>query len=290
MTTVLISPTLNFQTPLFALTDNEAILIFAFSGLLIGSFLNVIIYRLPLIMEAQWDQQARDFLELPGEKTAPLSLTSPGSQCPNCQHHIKPYENIPVFSWLFLARKCSQCQQSISWRYPFVELLTAVLSAIVAFQMGITVESLVVLVLTFHLIALALIDFDHHIIPDNLVLPLLWLILVLAAIGSPQSASASIIGAAVGYLSFWSVSFGYKLVRHKDGMGHGDFKLLAVFGAISGWQAIFTTISLAAIIGLLFALPVIVKKNSLQTAIPFGPAIAIAGWVTLLFKPWVTFY
>jgi len=284
------SPTelyLFYQEPLTPFTGTEAVAIFAFTGLLIGSFLNVVIHRLPLMMAAQWREQARDFLELPAEDVVPFSLASPGSQCPSCQQPIKPYENIPILSWLLLGRKCSHCHLAISGRYPLVELLSALLSGVVAYQLGITLESLLVLLLTFHLIAIAFIDYDHQIIPDSLVLPLLWLILICAVTGFPQSAPEAIVGAAVGYLSLWSVSKLYKLVRKIEGIGHGDFKLLAIFGALSGWQSVFTTLILAAFIGLVFALPLLFKKSSLQTAIPFGPAIAIAGWITLIFNSWV---
>ncbi|MEO1867175.1 MAG: A24 family peptidase [Methylococcales bacterium] len=279
-----------YQEPLVTLTPAVAVSLFAIIGLLIGSFLNVVIYRLPLMIQVQWNEQARDFLDLPRGTQTPLSLMKPQSHCPDCQHKIRAYENIPIISWLLLGRQCSHCKGAITARYPLVEALTALASAVVVMQLGVTAESVLVLIITFHLIAIGFIDYDHKIIPDALVLPLLWLILLCSAIGFPLSPSASITGAAMGYLSLWGVAQGYKIWRKIDAIGHGDFKLLAVFGAISGWETLFTTITLASLIGLIFALPMLIKGSNLQTTIPFGPAIAIAGWTTLLFKPWLIFY
>jgi leader peptidase (prepilin peptidase)/N-methyltransferase len=261
-------------------------MIFAFLGLIIGSFLNVVIYRLPKMIHSHWHEQALDFLEMPVKKDREkISLLWPASYCPQCRHQIRFFENIPVISWILLRRKCSACQINIPIRYPAVEIISALLSAFVAYRFGPSAEGLLMLVVTFHLIIITAIDLDHQIIPNSLVLPLLWLVLICSVLGVFQPPSAAIIGAVVGYLCLWSVSKTYKLIRHVDGMGHGDFKLLAVLGAICGWQSVFIIVAVSAFIGLAFALPLLLKKTSMQTAIPFGPALAIAGWITIIFDP-----
>ena len=238
------------------------------------------------MINSHWHEQALDFLEMPIKKDeGKISLLWPPSYCPQCQHQIRFFENIPVISWILLRRKCSACQINIPIRYPAVEIISALLSAFVAYRFGPSAEGLLMLVVTFHLIIITAIDLDHQIIPDSLVLPLLWLVLICSVLGVFQPPSAAIMGAVVGYLCLCSVSKTYKLIRHVDGMGHGDFKLLAVLGAICGWQSVFIIVAVSAFIGLAFALPLLLKKTSMQTAIPFGPALAIAGWITIIFNP-----
>ncbi|MDP7537550.1 MAG: prepilin peptidase [Methylococcales bacterium] len=206
-----------YQEPLVTLTPIVAVSFFVIIGLLIGSFLNVVFHRLPLMIHDQWDEQARDFLDLPRGVQTPESLMKPQSQCPDCQHRIRAYENIPIISWLFLGRKRSHCKGAITARHPLVEALTALASAVVVMQLGVTVESMLVLIITFHLIAIGFIDYDHKIILDALVLPLLWLILLCSVVGFPLSPSESITGAAMGYLSLWgglkAIRFGVKSMR-----------------------------------------------------------------------------
>ena len=275
-----------YKLALLSITKTDTVMIFAFLGLIIGSFLNVVIYRLPKMIHSHWHEQALDFLEMPIKKDKEkISLLWPASYCPQCQHQIRFFENIPVISWILLRRKCSACQINIPIRYPAVEIISALLSAFVAYRFGPSAEGLLMLVVTFHLIIITAIDLDHQIIPNSLVLPLLWLVLICSVLGVFQPPSAAIIGAVVGYLCLWSVSKTYKLIRHVDGMGHGDFKLLAVLGAICGWQSVFIIVAVSAFIGLAFALPLLLKKTSMQTAIPFGPALAIAGWITIIFDP-----
>jgi leader peptidase (prepilin peptidase)/N-methyltransferase len=275
-----------YHLALLSLTETETVIIFAFLGLIIGSFLNVVIYRLPKMIHSHWHEQALDFLEMPIKPNEEkISLLWPPSYCPQCQHQIRFFENIPVISWLLLRRKCSACQINIPIRYPAVEIISALLSAFVAYRFGPSAEGLLMLVVTFHLIIISAIDLDHQLIPDSLVLPLLWLVLICSVLGIFQPPSAAIMGAVVGYLCLWSISKTYKLIRHVDGMGHGDFKLLAVLGAICGWQSVFIIVAVSAFIGLVFALPLLLKNTSMQTAIPFGPALAIAGWITIIFAP-----
>jgi len=256
-------------------------------GLAVGSFLNVVIHRLPLMMEREWTSQCHEFLEIDGDgATAPdeaFNLILPASACPNCQHKIGPLENIPIVSFIFLGGKCSECKTPISMRYPAVELVTAVLSFVVAWQLGFGWQAAAALLLTWALIALSLIDFDHQLLPDSIVFPVLWLGLVMSISEVFVDAPTSIIGAAVGYLSLWSVFHLFKLITGKEGMGHGDFKLLALFGAWLGWQSIIQIILLSSVVGAVVGIALIVALGrDKNVPIPFGPYIAAAGWISLL--------
>lgn len=261
--------------------------VFLFS-LMIGSFLNVVIYRLPKMLEQGWRQECREYLsdELaqPVVKPEPLiTLSTPSSTCPHCDHKIRFYENIPLLSWLYLRGKCSQCSNKISMRYPLVELATALLSVVIAAHFGVTLLTLALLVLTWGLISLTLIDVDHMLLPDQITLPLLWLGLLINIDGAIVPLSDAVIGAVAGYMSLFSVFWLFKLLTGKDGMGHGDFKLVALFGGWLGWQLLPLLILMASAVGAVIGISLMVFKNhQREQAIPFGPYLAIAGWITLL--------
>ena len=260
------------------------------TGLLVGSFLNVLIYRLPQMMQLDWREQAREILELPAEPpTATFNLVLPNSSCPHCFHEIKPWENIPVISYLFLRGKCSSCKTSISMRYPLVELACGLLSAFIAWHFGFTWQTGAVLLLTWGLLAMSLIDVDHQLLPDSLVLPVLWLGLIANSFGLFTNLEDALWGAIAGYLSLWSVYWLFKLVTGKEGMGHGDFKLLAMLGAWGGWQVLPLTILLSSLVGAVLGLIMLRLRNAeTSTPIPFGPYLAIAGWIALLWGEQIT--
>jgi leader peptidase (prepilin peptidase) / N-methyltransferase len=258
-------------------------------GLLVGSFLNVVIHRLPIMMQRDWRAQAREFLELPAEPTATFNLVLPNSHCPHCDHEIRPWENIPLVSWLALRGKCSSCKAPISGRYPAVELLCGVLSAYVAWHFGFTWQAGAMLLLTWGLLAMSMIDVDHQLLPDSLVLPLLWLGLIVNYFGLFAPLPDAMWGAVAGYLSLWSVYWLFKLITGKEGMGYGDFKLLAMLGAWGGWQVLPLTILLSSVVGaVLGTLMLRMQKADSGTTIPFGPYLAIAGWVALLWGDQIT--
>ncbi|WP_415753513.1 prepilin peptidase [Pseudomonas leptonychotis] len=259
-------------------------------GLLIGSFLNVVVYRLPKMMQRDWREQAREILELPAEaQAATFNLVLPNSSCPHCAHEIKPWENIPVISYLFLRGKCSSCKAPISPRYPLVELTCGLLSAYIAWHFGFTWQAGGMLLLTWGLLAMSLIDADHQLLPDSLVLPLLWLGLIANNFGLFTSLEDALWGAIAGYLSLWSVYWLFKLVTGKEGMGYGDFKLLAMLGAWGGWQVIPLTILLSSLVGAVLGLLMLRLRNAeTSTPIPFGPYLAIAGWIALLWGEQIT--
>jgi len=257
-------------------------------SLVIGSFLNVVVYRLPKMMHNGWYAECREFLTdelkgIPSKEVAPLTLSTPDSTCPKCGHKIRFYENIPVFSWLFLKGKCSQCKNSIAIRYPLVEAATALLSLVIALQFGVSLETLLLLVLTWGLVCLTLIDFDHMLLPDQIVMPLLWLGLLVNVNDTFVPLSDAVIGAAVGYMSLFSVFWLFKLLTGKEGMGHGDFKLFALFGAWIGWQLLPILILMASVVGAIVGISLMLFKNhQREQAIPFGPYLAVAGWITIL--------
>jgi len=266
------------------------VLIAALLGLLIGSFLNVVIYRLPVMMQRDWRQQAREILELPEEpKQDTFNLLLPNSCCPNCGHQIRPWENIPVVSYLFLRGKCSGCKAPISKRYPLIELACGLLSGYVAFHFGFGWQAAGVLVLTWGLLAMSMIDCDHQLLPDALVLPLLWLGLIANLFGVFTSLEDALWGAIAGYLSLWSVYWLFKLLTGKEGMGYGDFKLLAMLGAWGGWQILPLTILLSSLVGAVLGVIMLRLRNQeTSTPIPFGPYLAIAGWIALLWGDQIT--
>jgi len=254
-------------------------------GLAVGSFLNVVIYRLPVMMERDWGEQCRELLDLPQETPAPavFNLVRPASRCPSCGHSIRAWENIPVFSWLFLRGRCSACRTAISPRYPLVELAAALLSIAVAARFGYTPQTLAALPLTWALIALGMIDYDKKLLPDDIVLPLLWLGLLLSPLHLFANPVSAIIGAAAGYLSLWSVYWVFKLATGKEGMGYGDFKLLAMFGAWLGWQSLPQVILLSSLVGAAAGIALILfAGRDRSSQIPFGPYLAAAGWIALM--------
>ncbi|BAU72574.1 prepilin peptidase [Metapseudomonas furukawaii] len=259
-------------------------------GLLVGSFLNVVIHRLPKMMLRDWQEQAREALELPAEPKGPVfNLVLPNSRCPHCQHEIRAWENIPVVSYLALGGKCSACKAPISTRYPLVELACGLLSAYLAWHFGFSWQAGAFLVLTWGLLAMSMIDVDHQLLPDALVLPLLWLGLILNSQGLFVSLEDALWGAVAGYLSLWSVYWVFKLVTGKEGMGHGDFKLLAMLGAWGGWQVLPLTILLSSLVGAILGVIMLRLRNQdTATPIPFGPYLAIAGWIALLWGDQIT--
>lgn len=258
-------------------------------GLLVGSFLNVVIHRLPIMMQRDWRAQAREFLELPVEPVATFNLILPNSHCPHCDHEIRPWENIPLVSWLALRGKCSSCRAPISRRYPLIELFCGLLSAYVAWHFGFSWQAGAMLLLTWGLLAMSMIDVDHQLLPDSIVLPLLWLGLIVNQFGLFATLPDALWGAIAGYLSLWSVYWLFKLVTGKEGMGYGDFKLLAMLGAWGGWQVLPLTILLSSVVGaVLGTIMLRVQKADSGTAIPFGPYLAIAGWIALLWGDQIT--
>ena len=259
-------------------------------GLLVGSFLNVLVYRLPVMLHRDWKVQAREVLELPAEPAGPaFNLLTPNSACPHCGHKIRPWENIPLLSWLALRGKCSGCQQPISSRYPLVELACGLLSAFVAWQFGYGWPCAAMLLLTWGLLAMSLIDCDHQLLPDALVLPLLWLGLIVNNFGLFTSLEDALWGAVAGYLSLWSVYWLFKLLTGKEGMGYGDFKLLAMLGAWGGWQILPLTILLSSLVGAILGVIMLRLRNAATgTPIPFGPYLAIAGWIALIWGDQIT--
>jgi leader peptidase (prepilin peptidase)/N-methyltransferase len=259
-------------------------------GLLVGSFLNVVVYRLPKMMLRDWKAQAREVLELPAEpQTETFNLILPHSRCPHCSHKIRAWENLPVVSYLFLGGKCSRCKAPISKRYPLVEVACGLVSAFVAWHFGFGWPAGAVLVLSWGLLSMSLIDADHQLLPDAIVLPLLWLGLIVNAFGLFTSLTDALWGAVFGYLVLWCVFWLFKLITGKEGMGYGDFKLLAMLGAGGGWQILPLTILLSSIVGAVLGLILLRLRNvETSTPIPFGPYLAIAGWIALLWGDQIT--
>jgi len=253
-------------------------------GLVIGSFLNVVILRLPERMAAGWRQEAREILELQLDPAPlPPGIVREPSHCPQCKHPLSALDNIPLFGWLLLRGRCRYCKTKISIQYPLVELLSGVLSAVVVWKFGLSWHALAGLVLTWTLIALSGIDLRTQLLPDQLTLPLLWLGLLLALLPMMVDAESAILGAAIGYLSLWSVYWLFKLLTGKEGMGYGDFKLLAALGAWMGPVALLPMILLSSLIGALVGGSLIVlNKHQREIPMPFGPFIAAAGWVWLV--------
>ena len=251
-------------------------------GHLVGSFLNVVIHRLPKMMERDWHSQCA---ELRGEEVPAsehLSLAKPRSRCPNCGHAITALENIPVLSWLFLRGRCSDCHTPISVRYPIVEALTGALTAFTAVHFGFGWTAAGAIVLVWCLIALTFIDFDTQLLPDSITLPLLWAGLLINLSGTFTDLPSSVLGAVIGYLSLWSVYWGFKLTTGKEGMGYGDFKLLAALGAWLGWQMLPLVILLSSLVGAVVGIALIVlAKQGRNVPIPFGPYLAAAGLLAL---------
>ena len=264
--------------------------VLALLGLCIGSFLNVVIHRLPLMMERGWRAESAELLGVEIPETPLLTLSTPRSRCPSCGHQITWYENIPLLSYLKLRGKCSACKAPISIRYPAVEVVTALLFAACGWHFGARPEVLLWCGLVATLIALAMIDVDTQFLPDDLTLPLMWAGIVSAALGwLPIKLGASVGGAVVGYLSLWFVFHAYRLIRGKEGMGAGDFKLLAALGAWMGWQLIPSIILLASAVGAIVGIGLIVfRKHDREVPIPFGPYLAGGGIAALFFGEQLT--
>lgn len=276
-------------------------------GLAMGSFLNVVIYRLPVMMERNWHRDSLAFLAQNaaqdtdrsdasvsegdsdtvgnGEdaKQETFNLAIPDSRCPHCNHAIRAWENIPVVSYLLLRGKCSSCHAPISPRYPLVELVTAILSGFIAYHFGVSWSALLALIFTWALITLTLIDYDQHLLPDNITLPLLWFGLAANISGVFCDLDDAVIGAIAGYLLLWSVYWLFKLATGKEGMGYGDFKLLAALGAWLGWQSLPLIILLSSSVGALWGLLLIIfAGRDSQRPMPFGPYLAVAGWIAMI--------
>jgi len=258
-------------------------------GLCVGSFLNVVIHRLPKMMEREWQAQCADLRGEEATPEAPLSLAKPRSRCPACGHQITALENIPVLSYLLLKGKCSGCGTGISARYPIVEILTSLLSAYAAWHFGPTLQTVGALLLLWSLIALSAIDFDTQLLPDSITLPLLWLGLAFNIATTYTDLNAAVIGAMAGYLSLWSVFWLFKLVTGKEGMGYGDFKLLAALGAWLGWSMLPAIILLSSVVGAVVGMSLIVAaRHGRNVPIPFGPYLAAAGGIALFWGPQLT--
>ena len=269
-------------------------------GLLVGSFLNVVVYRLPIMLQRDWREQCCEYLQIDNStpdtnessaKFKVFNLTKPDSHCPLCNHKIKPWENIPVLSYVFLGGKCANCKSKISLRYPGVEFVTGVLSGLVAASFGFTWLTLALLLLTWCLISLTLIDFDHQLLPDNITLPLLWLGLVVNTLdlGFGVSLRDAVIGAIAGYLVLWGFYWLFKLATGKEGMGYGDFKLLAALGAWMGWQSLLPIIILSSLVGAVFGFALIILQGRDKSVpMPFGPYLAGAGFIMLIWGPQLT--
>ncbi|MES2102363.1 MAG: A24 family peptidase [Pseudomonadota bacterium] len=259
--------------------------VLALLGLLIGSFLNVVIHRMPLMMERGWRIESAELLGVKIDATPEITLSTPRSRCPACGHQIRWYENIPVASWLWLRGKCSACKAPISLRYPAIEVLTAVLFAACGLHFGAQPTVLLWCGLCATLVALAFIDLDTSFLPDDLTLPLMWAGIVSAALGwIPVTLAASVGGAVAGYLSLWFVFHAYRLIRGKEGMGAGDFKLLAALGAWLGWQALPSIILLSSAVGAVIGIALIVfRRHDREVPIPFGPYLAGGGVAALFF-------
>jgi leader peptidase (prepilin peptidase) / N-methyltransferase len=267
-------------------------------GLIVGSFLNVVIYRVPIILERQWREQCQELMPAGGAgptpavaPAPPFNLVVPRSACPACKAPISAAQNIPVLSYLLLKGRCAHCGTHISARYPAIEILTGALSAAVAWKFGFGWPALAGLVLTWFLIALTFIDVDHQLLPDNLTLPLLWIGLLLSLWAPPEGGAPipmnphdSIIGAIAGYVSLWTVYHLFRLLTGKEGMGYGDFKLFAALGAWLGWKMLLPIILIAAVVGAIAGVAILTLggKNR-STPIAFGPFLAVAGWLMLMF-------
>ncbi|MDH5544124.1 MAG: A24 family peptidase [Gammaproteobacteria bacterium] len=282
------------DTAVTVFTDNPAsfVIVSALFGLLVGSFLNVVIYRLPVMLEKQWRQYCAEmFDDLPAQKNDSKSaikdekfnLAVPRSHCPHCKRVVRAWENIPVLSYVMLRGKCAGCGTAISVRYPLIELLSAVLSAVVASHFGFGLAACAGLLFTWVLIALSVIDYDTQLLPDTITLPLIWVGLLLSLGGAFVSPVEAIIGAVAGYMSLWFVYQLFRLLTGKEGMGFGDFKLLSALGAWLGWKLLPVIILLSSFAGaVLGVLLIVLRRHERDKPIPFGPYLAIAGWCAML--------
>ncbi len=263
----------------------------AILGLLIGSFLNVVIYRLPKSLEGEWRSDCCELLNIENTEETRLGIAFPASHCPTCKVPIKPWQNIPVISYLLLKGKCSNCKTPISPRYPLVEIAAGILSAVVIYTLGATPQAACALMITWALVALTMIDVDTQLLPDNITLPLMWMGLIANSFGVFTRLDSALWGAVAGYLSLWSVFWLFKMVTGKEGMGYGDFKLLAALGAWMGWQALPLIIILSSFVGAFIGIAgILILGRDKNIPIPFGPYLAIAGWIALLWGERITDY
>lgn len=277
----------DFLIPLSNVLSSEPVIFITVSvifGLMVGSFLNVVIHRLPKMMEQEWHNNC---LELQGKdipEQKKFTLSTPRSACPKCSHQITALENIPIISYLLLGGKCKGCKTKISIRYPFIEAITGALLGLVAYKFGYTDMTLFAWIFTLALITLTFIDFDTQLLPDDITLPLLWLGLLFNLNGGFTDLKSAVLGAAAGYLILWSVYWLFKMVTGKEGMGYGDFKLLAAIGAWFGWQLIPAVILLSSVLGAVIGIALILLKGKTgNTAIPFGPFLALGGIAALFY-------
>ncbi|HLB41376.1 MAG TPA: prepilin peptidase [Gammaproteobacteria bacterium] len=268
----------------FLLNPDIFLVVIAILSLFIGSFLNVIIYRLPRMMEQSWSEECRIYLGLkPHKEVEKLNLYLPFSHCPECKKIIRPWQNIPILSYLWLRGRCANCRVSISLRYPLVEALTCIVSIYVAWRFGISWQTLAALLFTWIIICLVFIDIDYHLLPDQLTLLLLWLGLFFSMYGIFNDSHDSIIGAIAGYLIFAITQFVFEWATGKTGMGQGDYKFLAALGAYFGWQMLPLIVLLSSISGVIFAFThMLIKRQFKSVPLPFGPYLAVAGWITML--------
>ena len=251
-------------------------------GAIIGSFLNVVIYRLPLILNAEWTNEAKMFLDMAADQDNSLSLSSPRSHCPDCGTQLKVQHNIPLLSYCFLRGRCSNCNSLISIQYPLIELLSAFVTAYILVVHGITEKALLSLIFSYSLIALATIDLNEKILPDQITLPLVWLGLIISLLGYGTDPRSAIVGASLGYLSLWSVMHVFKWITGREGMGYGDFKLNAAIGAWLGWQMVPGVILLSSFLGAVIGLGAIVFfGHDRRSPLAFGPYLCIAGWIAM---------
>ena len=258
-------------------------------GLVVGSFLNVVIHRLPKMMERQWERECAEFLgeefrDEESPESEPYSLAFPGSHCPSCNAEIKPLQNIPVLSYLFLRGRCANCSVSIPIRYPLIELLTATIWILCGLSFGVSNALAAAMFLTAVLISLTAIDLDHQLLPDNLTLPLLWVGLLINIDATFVPLESAVLGAVFGYLCLWSVYWLFKIITGKEGMGYGDFKLLAALGAWFGLSALPTIVLLSSLVGAVIGIALIVmRRQDRETPMPFGPFLAGAGLIHLFY-------
>jgi leader peptidase (prepilin peptidase) / N-methyltransferase len=254
-------------------------------GLMVGSFLNVVIYRLPIMLKREWEQECLEYLKQNSSiKYKIFNLFTPRSHCPKCETPIAWWQNIPIISYIFLLGKCNYCNNVIHWRYPIIELVSCITSLTVAINFGFTAQTLALLILTWSLIVAIFIDLDHQLLPDNITLPLIWFGLLINSHETFTTAENAIIGAIAGYIFLWLIAYIFKLIRKVDGMGHGDFKLLAVFGAWLGWQLLPIILFVAALIGGIISIILVFReKGSFKKPIAFGPYLAIAGWLSFFY-------
>ncbi|ART80881.1 prepilin peptidase [Oceanisphaera avium] len=252
-------------------------------SLLVGSFLNVVIYRLPIMLKQQWQQDCVTLHQHPSPSAVTFNLCTPGSRCSHCQHALSALDNIPLLSWLMLKGRCRYCQAPIAKRYPLIELTSAVLAVVLVWRFGASPHLLGALLFTWLLICMTMIDVDHLLLPDSLTLSLLWLGLLINTHDLFISLPSAVLGAAIGYGVLWCLYWAFKLLTGKEGMGYGDFKLLAALGAWFGWQSLLPILLISSMTGAIIGLSLMASKRlTTELTLPFGPALALAGWVYLV--------